>query len=69
MFLMWRDEQAGSMAAGNDRWVCTDRRTDADILKENAAIDTPFVIVSRDDPTGLVEAISMIPSPTENTLN
>lgn len=32
----------------NYRWISTDRRTDAEVLKEIAEADTPLVIISRD---------------------
>lgn len=42
------------MAGNNFRWVCTDRRTDVEILKEIAQADTSVVILSREDPTRLL---------------
>ncbi len=42
------------MAGNKYRWVCTDRRSDAEILNEIALADTPVVIVSREEPSKLV---------------
>lgn len=44
------------MSSDNYRWIGTDRRSDAEILREIAGADTAMVIVSRDDPVELVEA-------------
>lgn len=45
--------------AGDYRWVCTNRRSDAEILNEIAGADTPMLILSRDDPAPWAEGVSM----------
>ena len=39
------------MLSETPRWICTNRRSEADVMKELAATDTPVVILTRDEPT------------------
>lgn len=47
------------MSSNNYRWIGTDRRSDAEILREIAEADTPLVIVSREDSGALEKTLEV----------